>query len=80
MRDELRQLVLSDKPIKDYTTEELIDCLFVPVQMYVRDCDPDKHLYYNQYSREWEMGRKFYNFRSDVQAELKLRVAQQETR
>lgn len=74
MRDELRLLVLSGKPIEEYTTEELIDCLFEPVPAYVDECDPDKHLYYSKKRREWDMGRKFYHFRSDVKEELKRRV------
>lgn len=74
MRDELRQLVLSGKPIEDYTIEELIDCLFEPVAVYVKECDPDKNLYFNHWSHEWDMKRKFYEFRSDVKDELKRRT------
>lgn len=74
MRDELRQLVLSGKPVQEYTTEELIDCLFEPVAVYVDECDPDKHLHYSKQSREWDMSKKFYQFRSDIKDELKQRT------
>lgn len=74
MRDEIIQLVLSDKPVTKYTTEELIDCLSEPVTAYVECCDPDKHLFYNRSSREWDMSRKFSIFRSLVKVELKRRT------
>jgi hypothetical protein len=74
MRAELRQLVLSGKPVNEYTTAELIDCLFEPVAVYVEECDPDKHLYFRKESRELDMGQKFYYFRADVKDELKRRT------
>lgn len=74
MREELRQLVLSAKPISEYTTEQLIDCLFEPVPVYVLECDPNKHLYFHRDSRDLQMGTKFYEFRSEVKAELKRRT------
>lgn len=74
MREELRQLVLSGKAVHEYTTAELIDCLFEPVAVYVAECDPDKHLYRGKDSRDWDMCRKFYQFRSDVKEELKRRA------